>query len=112
VLTWSAAFLSGAIANIPFTAAMLPVAGFLTSTIPGAESKVLFYGLSVGAAMGGNTSLIGASANLVTAGIADSAGYPITFRRFVSVSLPAMVITVAVGTLWLVLRFSLLAPGG
>jgi len=112
VLTWSAAFLSGAIANIPFTAAMLPVAGFLTSTIPGAEGNVLFYGLSVGAAMGGNTSLIGASANLVTAGIAASAGYPITFRRFASVSLPAMVITVAVGTLWLVLHFSLLAPGG
>jgi len=112
VLVWAAAILSGVIANIPFTAAMLPVAGFLTSTIPGAGNQVLFYGLSVGSAMGGNTSLIGASANLVTAGIAERAGYPITFRRFVSVSLPAMVITVAVGTLWLLIRFSLLIPGG
>ena len=73
---WLSALLSTIIANIPFTAAMLPVVAYLTATIPGAGSKALFYCLSVGAAMGGNGSLIGASANMVTAGIADRAGYP------------------------------------
>ncbi len=105
VLIWAGAILSGVIANIPFTAAMLPVVGFLTRTVPGAGSKALFYGLSVGSALGGNSSLIGASANLVTAGIAERAGYPITYKKFLKVGLPAMVVTVAAGTLWLFIRF-------
>jgi Na+/H+ antiporter NhaD/arsenite permease-like protein len=105
VLVWSAAFLSGIIANIPFTAAMLPVVGFLTRTVPGASSQVLFYALSIGSAMGGNSSLIGASANLVTAGIAERAGYRITYKEFFKAGMPAMMITVAIGTLWLFIRF-------
>jgi Na+/H+ antiporter NhaD/arsenite permease-like protein len=105
VLVWSAALLSGVIANIPFTAAMLPVVAFLSRTVPGATSNVLFYGLSIGSAMGGNSSLIGASANLVTAGIAERAGYKITYIEFLKVGLPATIITVAVGTVWLFIRF-------
>jgi Na+/H+ antiporter NhaD/arsenite permease-like protein len=112
VLTWSAALLSGVVANIPFTAAMLPVVDFLTRSIPGATGNMLFYALSVGAAMGGNSSLIGASANMVTAGIAERAGYRITYMDFLKVGLPATVITVAVGSLWLLLHFGLLFGGG
>lgn len=104
-ITWISAIFSMIVANIPFTAAMLPVVGFLTANVPGAEGKVLFYCLSVGAAMGGNGSLIGASANMVTAGIADSAGYPITYRYFLKKGFPALLITVALGTGWLLLRF-------
>jgi len=105
VIVWTGAILSGLIANIPFTAAMLPVVSFLTCNLPGAESKVLFYGRSVGSAMGGNSSLIGASANIVTVGIAERAGYPITYRLFLRVGLPAMAITVAMGTVWLFIHF-------
>jgi Na+/H+ antiporter NhaD/arsenite permease-like protein len=105
VLIWSAAFLSGIVANIPFTAAMLPVVGFLSRTVPGASSQVLFYGLSIGAAMGGNSTLIGASANLVTAGIAERAGYRITYMKFLKVGMPATIITTLIGTLWLFIRF-------
>jgi Na+/H+ antiporter NhaD/arsenite permease-like protein len=105
VITWASAIFSTLIANIPFTAAMLPVVRFLSATVPGATSKVLFYSLSVGSAMGGNGSLIGASANMVTAGIADRAGYPITYGKFLKVGFPALLITVAVGTLWLFIHF-------
>ena len=105
VLIWSAAFLSGVVANIPFTAAMLPVVGFLSRTVPGASSQVLFYGLSIGSAMGGNSTLIGASANLVTAGIAERAGYRITYIEFLKVGMPSMIITALVGTLWLFIHF-------
>jgi Na+/H+ antiporter NhaD/arsenite permease-like protein len=93
------------IANIPFAAAMLPVIAYLTRAIPGAENDVLFYALSIGAAMGGNGSLIGASANLVTAGIAERAGYPITYKTFMRYGLPSMAITVTIGLLWLFIRF-------
>ena len=105
VVIWSAAFLSGVVDNIPFTAAMLPVVGFLSRTVPGASSQVLFYGLSIGSAMGGNSTLIGASANLVTAGIAERAGYRITYTEFLKVGMPATIITALAGTLWLFIRF-------
>jgi Na+/H+ antiporter NhaD/arsenite permease-like protein len=105
VVSWSAGLLSGVVDNIPFAAAMLPVAGFLTSTVPGAANQVLYYSLSIGAAMGGNSTLIGASSNLVTAGIAERAGYRITYLDFVKVGLPAMFLTVATGVVWLFIHF-------
>lgn len=110
----SAAVFSTIIPNIPFTTAMLPVVGYLSVIVPGAHSKVLFYCLSVGSALGGNGSLIGASANMVTAGIAERAGYPITYMYFLKKGLPAMLITVGLATLWLLLRFLVLSspPAG
>ncbi len=109
VVIWSGALLSTVIANIPFTAAMLPVIGFLTGTVPGAESKALYYCLSVGSAMGGNGSLIGASANMVTAGIAERAGYPISYGYFLRKGFPALLITVGLSTGWLLLLFLVLS---
>jgi len=102
---WISAVLSMVIANIPFTAAMLPVIGYLTATIPGAQSKVLFYCLSVGSAMGGNGSLIGASANMVSSGISERAGYPISYAYFIRKGFPALLITVSLATIWLLVRF-------
>ncbi len=102
---WLGAILSTVIANVPFTAAMLPVIAYLTAIVPGAQNKVLFYCLSVGAAMGGNGSLIGSSANIVTAGISERAGYRITYAYFLKKGLPALFVTVGLSTLWLLLRF-------
>jgi Na+/H+ antiporter NhaD/arsenite permease-like protein len=109
VVTWFSAILSTVIANIPFTAAMLPVVGYLTATIPGAGNKALFYCLSVGSAMGGNGSLIGASANMVTAGIAERAGHPVTYVYFIKKGFPALILTVALAMVWLLIRFLVLA---
>ena len=103
--SWATALLCLAIPTIPLAAALLPVVGFLTDGIPGAKNNVLYYGLSVGSALGANMSLVGATNNLVTAGIAQRAGYPITYARFLKVGLPAALVTMAVGTLWLLIRF-------
>jgi len=111
-VTWLSAVLSTVVANIPFTAAMLPVIGYLTAIVPGAHSKVLFYCLSVGSAMGGNGSLIGSSPNIVTAGIAERAGYPITYAYFLKKGLPALVITISLATLWLLVRFLVMGGTG
>jgi Na+/H+ antiporter NhaD/arsenite permease-like protein len=108
VVTWFSAILSMVVANIPFTAAMLPVVGHLTATIPGAGNLALFYCLSVGSAMGGNGSLIGASANMVTAGISERAGHPITYTYFFRKGFPALVISVSLAFVWLLIRFLLL----
>jgi len=108
VIMWSGAALSAVVDNIPFTAAMLPVVGTLTGHIPGAESKALYYCLSVGSAMGGNGTLIGSSPNLVTAGIAERAGYPITYTDFLKKGVPAVLVTVFLAGLWLLIHFLLL----
>jgi len=61
--------------------------------------------LSMGSALGANTSLIGATNNMVTAGIAQRAGFPITFRTFIKPGLPAALVTLIVGTLWILIRY-------
>jgi Na+/H+ antiporter NhaD/arsenite permease-like protein len=107
VIVFGVGTLSTAIANIPLAASMLPVVEFLSGSIPGASSKVLYYALSMGAAMGGNGLLIGAEANLVTAGITSQAGSRISFMEFLKVGLPVTYITLAAGFLWLLLRFGI-----
>ncbi len=106
------AILSMVVDNIPFTAAMLPVVGYLTTTIPGADLKVLFFCLSIGAAMGGNGSLIGSSPNLVAAGISDRAGYPVSYLYFLKKGFPALLITVTLATIWLTIKFLVLGGNG
>lgn len=101
-----AAVFSGLVDNIPFAAAMLPVIRFMTRTIGGAESNALYYGLAIGADLGGNATLIASSSNLVVAGITERAGYRLTFRKFLAAGLPATAITTALGCVWLLLRFT------
>ncbi len=108
VLVLGVGLMSFAIANVPLAAAMLPVVRFLSAGIPGAESNVLYYALSVGAAMGGNGLLIGGETNLMTAGIAERAGYPIKFMEFLKISVPVTLLTLATGAIWLYVRFVLL----
>ncbi len=107
VMVFGVGTLSTVIANIPLAASMLPVADFLTLSIPGAQTKVLYYALSMGAAMGGNGTIVGAEANLVTAGITEQAGRPISFVAFLKVGLPVTYLTLIIGFLWLLVRFVL-----
>jgi Na+/H+ antiporter NhaD/arsenite permease-like protein len=105
VIVFGIGTLSTAIANIPLAASMLPIIRFLSTSIPGANNQVLYYALSMGAAMGGNGLLIGAEANLVTAGITQQAGSQISFKEFLKVGLPVTYITLTAGFIWLILRF-------
>jgi Na+/H+ antiporter NhaD/arsenite permease-like protein len=105
VTIWGTGMLCLLIPTIPLTAALLPVIGFLTKSIPGASNNVLYYSLSMGSALGANNSLIGATNNMVTAGIAQRAGYPIKFRDFLKIGFPAALITLMVGTIYILIRF-------
>ena len=97
--------MSAFVDNIPFTATMLPIVAYLSKVIPGAESNVLWWALAFGACFGGNGTLIGASANLVTIGIAESAGYKIRFFGFMKYAFLYMIITVAIANIWLLLFY-------
>ncbi len=99
---WVSALASAIVDNIPFTATMLPVVAYLSQTIPHA-GNTLWWALSLGACLGGNGTLIGASANVVTAGLAERAGYPITFGYFLKIGAPAMIISVIISMVWLLI---------
>lgn len=101
LVLWVSAIFSAIIDNIPFTATMLPIVAYLSGTVPGIHGNVLWWALSLGACLGGNGTLIGASANVVTAGLAEKAGYPVSFMRYLKTAALPMLITVALATVWL-----------
>ncbi len=105
LILWGSALASAFVDNIPFTATMLPVTAYLSQAIPGAEGHVLWWALALGACFGGNGTLIGASANVVTVGIAEARGYHIGFLRFFRFGFLYMLISVALCHLWLILVF-------
>ena len=98
-IAWTAAIASGLVDNIPFTAAMVPVVRDLSAE----GSDVTWWSLSLGACYGGNLTLIGASANLVAAGALNRANRPLSFVSFMKYGIPATMISMAIGSLWLLL---------
>jgi Na+/H+ antiporter NhaD/arsenite permease-like protein len=105
IILWVSAIASAFIDNIPFTATMLPIIAFLNQTIPGAESGVLWWSLSLGACLGGNGTMIGASANVVTVGLAEKAGYHISFLEYMKACWWPMMITVTICMVYLLIAY-------
>ena len=105
IVLWVSAIASAFIDNIPFTATMLPIILFLNQTIPGAESGVLWWSLALGACLGGNGTMIGASANVVTVGLAEKAGYHISFLSYMRACWWPMMITVTIAMVYLLIAY-------
>ncbi|NDY42023.1 ArsB/NhaD family transporter [Dissulfurirhabdus thermomarina] len=105
LILWVSAIMSAFVDNIPFTATMLPIVAYLTRVIPGADSGVLWWALAFGACFGGNGTMIGASANVVTLGIAEAAGHPVRFFQFMKVAFLYMVLSVGLANVWLLLFY-------
>ena len=102
LILWVAAIMSAFVDNIPFTATMLPIVAYLSTVIPGAENT-LWWALALGACFGGNGTIIGASANVVTMGIAESQGYRISFIGFMKTAFPFMIISIIIAQVWLMI---------
>lgn len=103
LILWVSAIASAFVDNIPFTATMLPIVAYLTEVIPGAQTGVLWWTLALGACLGGNATMIGASANVVTVGLAEKAGYHISFLGYMKVAALPTIITCVMATAWVVL---------
>jgi Na+/H+ antiporter NhaD/arsenite permease-like protein len=103
MILWVSAIASAFIDNIPFTATMLPIVAYLTAVIPGAEHGVLWWALALGACLGGNGTMIGASANVVTVGMSERAGHPISFMYYMKVAAIPTLITIILSSVWLLL---------
>lgn len=107
LILWSSAILSSAIDNIPFVATMIPMIKSMEESVGGREVMMpIWWALSLGACFGGNGTLIGASANVVVAGMAMKEGHPIGFVRFLLWSIPVMLLSVAIATCFLYFEYS------
>uniref|UniRef100_A0A8C2I0T5 Oculocutaneous albinism II n=1 Tax=Cyprinus carpio TaxID=7962 RepID=A0A8C2I0T5_CYPCA len=102
LVMWVSALASSLIDNIPFTAAMIPVLINLSQDADvNLPVKPLIFALAMGACLGGNGTLIGASANVVCAGIAEQHGYGFSFMEFFRLGFPMMLMTCTIGMCYL-----------
>jgi Na+/H+ antiporter NhaD/arsenite permease-like protein len=120
VLLFAVGLLSSVVPNIPLVVAMVPLlqqyvvkVGLTGSEIlsPGFSGQYpeavlpLFYAMMYGATLGGNGTVVGASSNIVAAGIAEQHGKRITFRRFLHYGIPVMGLQLVVAAIYMILRF-------
>ncbi|MCW6109388.1 ArsB/NhaD family transporter [Clostridium sporogenes] len=101
---WISAFASAFIDNIPFVATMIPLIKAM-GTMGGMNVAPLWWSLSLGACLGGNGTMIGASANLVVIGIAEKSGYKISFKDYFKLGFPVMIVSIIICTAYLLLFF-------
>ena len=116
-ILWFSAIVSALVDNIPLVIAMIPLIQSIIPTFsaqlgdPAPEilraqvAEPLFWALALGACLGGNGSLVGASANVVVAQIARRNKYDLTFMRFTKYGFPMMIVTLVISSIYLVLRY-------
>lgn len=102
LLLWLSALVSGVVDNIPYTATMIPVVRSLGETMP---VMPLWWSLALGACLGGNATLVGASANVVVASLAERSGHPIGFREFLRYGVATTVLSLVIASLYLWVRY-------
>jgi Na+/H+ antiporter NhaD/arsenite permease-like protein len=117
-LLWVSAVLSGIVDNIPFVAAVNPMLvevgrGMVTpgttlqAVLRGPQMMPLWWSLALGACLGGNATLVGASANVIVAGIAERNGYRIRFVEFMKYGIPVVLESLVISTAYVYLRYLL-----
>ncbi|MBP7711495.1 MAG: ArsB/NhaD family transporter [Gammaproteobacteria bacterium] len=105
-ILWVSAIASAVVDNIPFVATMIPLIKSMAPTFGGPEGLMpLWWSLSLGACLGGNGTLVGASANLIVAGLAERAGQPIRFVPFLLAAFPLMLLSIVISTVYIYLRY-------
>ena len=106
-IIWGSGILSGIIDNIPFVAAMIPLIHMMNASMVHAGNNILWWSLSAGACLGGNFTLIGASANVVAGQISTKSGYPISFWNFTKYGIIYALVSLGISTVYIYLRYLL-----
>ncbi len=104
IILWVSAIASAFIDNIPYTATMIPIVLSLSVEL-NLDLGPLIWALAFGACLGGNGTLIGASANVVTADLSEEAGYPISFNEFFRAGFPVMILSTLIVTFYMLLVY-------
>lgn len=105
IVLWVSAVASAFIDNIPYTATMIPIVLQISENLGSYLLSPLIWALAFGACLGGNGTLIGASANVVTAGMSEEAGYPISFNEFFKAGFPVMIISTFIVSFYMLLVY-------
>jgi Na+/H+ antiporter NhaD/arsenite permease-like protein len=103
LILWLSAVASGIVDNIPYTATMIPLVKSMGES--GMQIDTLWWSLALGADLGGNFTLIGASANIVVASFAKRSGYEITFIQFFKYSVVITFVSLVVATIYIWIRY-------
>lgn len=103
IVLWVSAIVSSFLDNIPFVATLIPL--ILTMQTQGVDVMPLWWAASLGACLGGNGTLIGASANIVLASVGQKHGHPITFKEYFKVGFPIMILSIIISTVYLLIKF-------
>ena len=101
-ILWFSAIASGIVDNIPYTATMIPVLQGLSGEL---TLEPLWWALALGADLGGNLTLVGASANVVVANLAERSGHRLSFLEFLRYGLVYVAVSLLIASVWLWLRF-------
>jgi Na+/H+ antiporter NhaD/arsenite permease-like protein len=109
VVLWVSGVVSGFLDNIPFTITMIPIVRLILETTP-IPHNILWWALALGACLGGNFTMIGASANIVTVGMAKRFRVDISFIEFMKFSAAITVITLIIASVYLVIYLRLTLP--
>ena len=105
-ILWSSAVLSAIVDNIPFVATMIPLIKSMAPSFGGPDAILpLWWCLSLGACLGGNGTLIGASANLTVAGLAERGGVPFRFVTYTLTAFPMMLVSIGICHLYVWWRY-------
>ncbi|WP_346354102.1 ArsB/NhaD family transporter [Azotosporobacter soli] len=104
LVLWLSAIASAFIDNIPFVATMIPMLQEM-GQLSGMNLEPVWWSLALGACLGGNGTLIGASANVVVAGIAEKNGIAITFRGFFKLAFPLMLVSIVLSHIYVYFRY-------
>lgn len=105
LILWLSAIASAFVDNIPFVATMIPLIEDMGRLGGIANLDPLWWSLSLGACLGGNGTIIGASANVVVIGLAEKEGYHFTFVGFMKVAFPLMIVSILISTVYLYFFF-------
>lgn len=102
LILWLSALISGIIDNIPYTAAMIPTVESVGKTMP---AEPLWWSLALGADLGGNLTLVGASANVIVVALAERSGHPISFRQWLRYGIPVTLMSLVLANIYLAQRY-------
>ena len=104
LILWLSAIASAFLDNIPFVATMIPLIQEM-GNMGVSNLEPLWWSLALGACLGGNGSLIGASANLIVAGMSGKEGHPIRFMQFIKYGFPLMLLSIILSTVYVYFRY-------
>jgi Na+/H+ antiporter NhaD/arsenite permease-like protein len=102
-ILWFSALASAIVDNIPYTATAIPIVQRLAED--GLQAEPLWWALALGACLGGNLTIVGASANIVVANLAARDGHPITFMQFFRYGLGVVLASLAISSVYLWIRY-------